>query len=46
MLIFLGATLPYKVMLEILQKIVNILLLTQRMKLLKASVASLSVKQI
>ncbi len=33
-------------MLGILQKMANILLLTQRMKLLKASVVGLSVKQI
>lgn len=45
MLIFSGATLPYEVMPNTLQKIVNFLPLTQGIKLLKAASLGLSVQQ-
>jgi len=43
MLIFSGATLPYEVMPDILQKVVNILPLTQGIKLLKATLLGLPI---
>lgn len=43
MLIFSGATLPYEVMPPVLQKVVNVLPLTQGIKLLKASSLGLAI---
>lgn len=46
MLIFSGATLPYEVMPGLMQKIVDLLPLTQGIKLLKASVLGLSIDNV
>lgn len=46
MLIFSGATLPYEIMPTSLQKIVNILPLTQGIKLLKATSLGLSIEHV
>ena len=46
MLIFSGATLPYEVMPKIMQNVVNVLPLTQGIKLLKASILGLSIDNI
>ena len=46
MLVFSGATLPYEVMPEILQKIVNVLPLTQGIKLLKATTLGLPMENV
>ena len=46
MLIFSGATLPYEVMPGIMQKIVDILPLTQGIKILKASTLGLPIDNI
>lgn len=46
MLIFSGATLPYEVMPEIMQKIVDVLPLTQGIKILKASTLGLPIDNI
>ena len=45
MLIFSGATLPYEVMPEVLQKIVNVLPLTQGIKLLKKATVGSSIEE-
>lgn len=46
MLIFSGATLPYEVMPEVLQKVVDILPLTQGIKLLKAASLGLPINNV
>lgn len=46
MLIFSGATLPYEVMSSIMQKIANIMPLTQGVKILKATSLGLSMHDV
>ena len=46
MLIFSGATLPYEIMPKVLQKIADILPLTQGIKLLKAASLGISVDNV
>ena len=46
MLIFSGATLPYEIMPKVLQKIADILPLTQGIKLLKAASLGISINDV